>query len=178
MVLCLFIKQFCTSEFWQCIPSSVMLSYKSINENFPGDYGKMQQLHFNFPTCLKNTRHQSLPPCLFCSLYPNTRKEMTHSNPNVGSRERRKSKKTLRHKVSPITRFKILSPFGDNIKLSRNWFSVIFNLQLLNNKNIVLKAITQNIPLQKYGSSKSEIQYKANKLVIHKTLKDNCASNI
>lgn len=39
-------------------------------------------------------------------------------------------------------------------------------------------AVTPNIPLQKYVSFKGEIQYKANKLLIHKTLRDNCASNI
>lgn len=39
-------------------------------------------------------------------------------------------------------------------------------------------AVTQNLPLQKYVSFKGEIQYKVNKLLIHKTLRDNCASSI
>lgn len=38
--------------------------------------------------------------------------------------------------------------------------------------------VTQNLPLQKYMYFTGETQYKVNKLLIDKTLRDNCASNI
>lgn len=39
-------------------------------------------------------------------------------------------------------------------------------------------AVTQNLPLRKYMYFTGETQYIVNKLLIDKTLRDNCASNI